>query len=109
MADVRDASDPPRLVAPRPVLGEVARNGVSMGTGPRWCHLDAADNVSAALGSLSRSVPHRLAYGRRIFGCDVRTVPASGASRRGRLAGGLEAAPRDLGHRGGVTIDRHER
>jgi len=42
------------LVAPRLVLGEVARNGVSMGTGPRWCRLDPVDNVSAARRSLSR-------------------------------------------------------
>jgi len=109
VADVRDASYAPHARAPRLVLGEAARNGVSMGTGPRWCRLDAVNNVSAARRSLSRWVPHRLAYGRRIFGCDLPTVPVSGASRRGRWADGLKAAPRGLKRRGGVAIDRHRR
>lgn len=90
--------------------GEVACNGVSMGHRPpvvspgrggqcvgrsqvavAWC---AVTDVLAVVG---------------FFGCDVPTVPISGASRRGLWAGSLEAAPRDLGHRGGVAIDRHVR
>src|SRR5262245_19775067 len=98
---------PSLLIAPRLVLGEVARNGVSMGTGPRWWRLDAAGHVSAARRSLSRWAPSPI--GLRPSGLQLRRANRSGLGcfSPDLCADGLEAAPRDLGHRGGVAIDRH--
>ena len=69
---------------------------------PSVVRLDAADNVSAALKSRRVGCRHRPACGCRILRLRLRQPFRPGASRRGRWAVGLEAAPRDLGHRGGV-------
>ncbi len=90
-------------------LERVARYGMSLVTGPAVVRLRMADNVSPALRSRSRGVPFRCACGDRI----VRLRPFQPFRCRVLLAvdlwaDGVEATPRDLGHRGGVATGRHD-
>jgi hypothetical protein len=87
--------------AMRLVLGEVARNGLP------WCDRPIGGAPGCGGQCVGRS---QVAVAlNAVAGCDHLTVPVSSASRRGRWADGLEAAPRDLGRRGGVAMDRHTR
>jgi hypothetical protein len=91
VADMRDAPHSPDAPASRPALGEVARDGLSMGSPASVVRLDTMGNVPVALRSLSRWVPLSAATvspfrSRVLFGGDVR----SAASKRSTMGIGEE-------------------
>lgn len=74
---------------PRPVLGEIAYNAFSMGS-PALSGAPGCGGLCAGRSQVAVALS-------AVASCDRLTVPVLGASRRGRWADGLEAAPRDLG------------
>jgi hypothetical protein len=85
VADVRDASFPDcscRTTCPGRSRAQRLVDGV---TGPAVVRLDTADNVPPLSGRVALDAVTDLPTAVGFSGCDVPTVPVSGASRRGPM------------------------